>query len=99
MNNKNGFSESHGCNTTIKLENLQNHVDRCIFNPNMEITCEKGCGLKIIKKDYDNHNCTAHLANLVIKFFFFVIHARLIFSLKSITCKLPSDFNTSCLVI
>ncbi len=59
------FSESNGCNTAFKLENLQNHVNQCIFNPSLEVTCDKGCGLKIIKKEYDN-NCISHLANLVI---------------------------------
>jgi hypothetical protein len=31
----------------------------------LEVTCDKGCGLKIIKKEYHN-NCISHLANLVI---------------------------------
>ncbi len=60
------FSESYGCNTTIKLENLQNHVNLCKFSPNIQITCDKGCGLKIAQKEYENHHCIAHLANLVI---------------------------------
>ncbi len=59
------FSESNGCNTPVKLENFKNHINQCIFNQNLEVRCDKGCGLKIIKKEYDN-NCISHLANLVI---------------------------------
>lgn len=30
------------------------------------VTCDKGCGLQMVKKDYEQTNCFAHLAKLII---------------------------------
>lgn len=59
------FPESYGCSVAVKLHNFKDHVAQCKYNPNLMVFCDKGCGLQMTFKDYQNANCIIHLANLV----------------------------------
>lgn len=50
----------------MKLENLQQHLNSCQYDPNnSEIVCDKGCNLKMTRREYEYNNCTHHLLNRV----------------------------------
>lgn len=59
--------EQTGCQTVVKLELLQAHMDSCDFNPNKSVMCEKGCGLEMRRNQVDEHNCLSDLRNLISK--------------------------------
>lgn len=59
------FSESDGCNVPIKLHTFNDHIKQCKYNPNLIVSCDKGCGLQMAFKDYEKTNCFTHLATLV----------------------------------
>jgi len=47
----------------IKLEHLENHLINCEYNSNSEIVCDKGCEIKMSRREYATQNCYAHLKN------------------------------------
>lgn len=58
------FSTEHqGCQTVISLEHLHVHRTKCIYNPETEIICDKGCNLKITRREYNASDCITHLSN------------------------------------
>lgn len=59
------FLDEKGCKTTIKLENLEQHVSVCEYNLNASVVCDKGCNLPITRQQYQENNCFSHLANEV----------------------------------
>lgn len=42
---------------------MENHCRSCKYNQNAEFICDKGCNLKITRREYEMNNCFAHLAN------------------------------------
>ncbi len=46
----------------VKLENLPNHRSTCNHDPDAEVTCDKGCNLKILRRELEN-NCHDHFEN------------------------------------
>lgn len=45
------------------MEQLQNHLTECVFSPNSEMICDKGCNIKITRGEYEGENCFTHLGN------------------------------------
>lgn len=45
------------------MEQLQNHLTECAFNPDAVVICDKGCNNKITRSEYEAANCFTHLAN------------------------------------
>lgn len=63
---KNCFlSEAKGCPVTVKLEHLKNHVSNCEYSPNSQIVCDKGCNMKMCRRDYESSNCFKHFTDEV----------------------------------
>lgn len=64
-------SEPKGCQTVVPLGNLQHHVNSCKHHPNYEVTCNKGCNMKMTRSESENHNCILRqqeeIANLKVK--------------------------------
>lgn len=59
------FLESVGCKSSIQLEHLQDHLHKCLYNPNSEVICDKGCNMKMTRREYEVNNCFTHLLNIV----------------------------------
>lgn len=49
----------------IRLDNLQNHGFVCYYNPDTKFTCDRGCNLKITRREYQAVDCHGHLQNKV----------------------------------
>lgn len=58
-------SEPKGCQGIFALEHLQDHLLKCVYNPDTEISCDKGCDLKVTRREYEENNCLTHLADKV----------------------------------
>lgn len=56
--------EEDGCLKILRLDNLENHSATCIYHPYAEVTCDKGCNLKILRHTYQA-NCLQHFENKV----------------------------------
>ncbi|XP_037051211.1 E3 ubiquitin-protein ligase NRDP1-like [Bradysia coprophila] len=55
---------SLGCKSVLKLEDFKDHIaGRCVYNPNMEIACDKGCNITIRRHEYEASDCISHLSN------------------------------------
>lgn len=57
------FSEPKGCLTILPLEQLQQHLTKCLFNPDAEVICDKGCNIKMTRHKYEVTNCFTHFAS------------------------------------
>ncbi|XP_037033167.1 TNF receptor-associated factor 5-like [Bradysia coprophila] len=55
---------SKGCKDIVKLENFQQHLNNCQYDPDI-IVCDKGCKLQITRREYDHNNCLQHSLNRV----------------------------------
>lgn len=55
----------YGCNTTVRLENLNSHLQECEFNPKKPIICTIGCNMFIAKDELKNHNCIRELKKII----------------------------------
>lgn len=51
------FIEPEGCKEVVKLEHLQGHVTTCEYS---NVTCDKGCNLQMIRREYRANNCFTH---------------------------------------
>lgn len=49
----------------MRLDNLQNHRVACYYNPDAEVTCDKGCNLKLTRREYQDVDCREHFTNRV----------------------------------
>lgn len=47
------------------MEQLQKHIISCEHNPEAEIMCDKGCDLKITRREYQLNSCITHLKDHV----------------------------------
>lgn len=54
---------SNGCEISVSMENLAQHMDVCQFDPTKMILCERGCDLMIRRSKYLNHDCLAEVKN------------------------------------
>lgn len=59
------FKDNDGCAEIVKLDNLQNHCSTCIYDPDGEVTCDKGCNQIITRREYKSNNCHLHFENTV----------------------------------
>lgn len=56
--------DDDGCRQILRLDNLENHSTTCIYHPYAEVTCDKGCNLKIFRNAY-KANCLDHFRNKI----------------------------------
>lgn len=56
--------EFAGCETIVKLEDLEDHVKNCKFNFGIDVPCTE-CGLAKPQNDSGAHNCIKELSRLV----------------------------------
>lgn len=61
------FSEQGGCRSVVKLEKLVLHVSKCEYNMSGEVVCDKGCNIRMARREYQVENCFSHLAKEVTK--------------------------------
>lgn len=59
--------ERAGCTHVCQLDEVQDHVKLCPFNPDGEMVCEAGCGLKFLRKKEPEHRCIDALKELIKK--------------------------------
>lgn len=59
------FIESEGCEEVVKLEHLQAHLTTCEY---ISITCDKGCNLQMIRREYRANDCFTHFKEHVRKY-------------------------------
>ncbi|XP_037943570.1 E3 ubiquitin-protein ligase NRDP1-like [Teleopsis dalmanni] len=77
---------AEGCTVILKLEDLGAHRSQCEYNPNVLLTCEKGCGMFIPKDQMKDHNCIRELskASKSLKRKIFDLEANLQYSKQTI---------------
>jgi len=51
----------YGCTDSIKYDSLLSHPKLCIESLAKAITCERGCGLQVVKRDQKDHDCITAL--------------------------------------
>ena len=59
--------ESAGCGHICQLSSMNEHMRICLFNPDGEMQCERGCNLKFQRKNERDHKCVDALKDLVLK--------------------------------
>lgn len=56
---------AYGCPAILRLENLNNHLQECEYNPKKPIICSLGCNILIAKDELKSHNCIKELRKIV----------------------------------
>lgn len=59
------FQDNNGCPEIVRLESLQSHRSGCAYNPEAEVTCDKGCKLKMKRREFLEYDCSTHLKKKV----------------------------------
>ncbi|XP_037958946.1 E3 ubiquitin-protein ligase NRDP1-like [Teleopsis dalmanni] len=58
----------YGCTDELYLIEFRDHLKQCLFHPEKEYICSKGCGCEVKRKHERRHNCIQHLAGLIAKY-------------------------------
>lgn len=53
--------KENGCTKIIKLEQLESHLNECLYQPNKIIQCPNGCEKIIERNEIKTHNCIREL--------------------------------------
>lgn len=63
MVNKTNISSTDpkGCEASIPMEHLQSHAASCKYSPKAETICDKGCNIKMLRRDYEESDCRDHV--------------------------------------
>lgn len=54
-----------GCDSVVRLDQLQSHLTQCEHNPKRPVPCNQGCGLVVPFDELPQHNCVRELNNLL----------------------------------
>ena len=56
---------SQGCKFQTTQSQMPLHIASCVFDPRLDIVCEKGCGQPVRGRDRQSHNCVQEMKKLL----------------------------------
>ncbi len=59
------INKEFGCDSVVRLDGLQSHLNECEYNPKRPVACDSGCGLVVPLDEVSQHNCVRELHKIV----------------------------------